>query len=348
MKVETDDPEGDWTRPGIYEVDPGVYRIPLPLPHDALRAVNVYAITPAAGGADDLVVVDAGWNIPVARETLQAALHALGKDLSEVRRFLVTHVHRDHYGQAVALRREFGMPVGLGRGERPTVEALTVRHERLAQFVTILHRGGAFELIDWLRLLGEVPEEHAIEWAGPDEWFVNGQAIALPHRTLTVVETPGHTNGHVVFVDDAASLLFAGDHVLPHITPSVGFEPVPVDGVLGNYLGSLRLVRELPDRRLLPAHGPVRPSVHARVDELIDHHHRRLDEMLAGLAGDELTAVQCASRVGWTRRRRAFAELDEFNQMLAVGETGAHLDLLVAQGRAKADERDGVRFYAAI
>lgn len=277
MLVEADDPEGDWTRAGIFEVDPGVYRIPLPLPNDALRAVNVYAIVSAAGsGADDLVMVDAGWNIPVARDTLKEALHALGRDLPEVRRFLVTHVHRDHYGQAVALRREFGMPIGLGRGERPTVETLTADHERLANFVVTLRRGGAFELLTWLRSLGDDPDTGSIEWAAPDDWFATGDTLDLPGRTLNVVETPGHTNGHVVFIDERADLLFAGDHVLPHITPSIGFEPVPVDGVLGNYLGSLRLVRDLPDRRLLPAHGPLRPSAHSRIDELIDHHGRRL------------------------------------------------------------------------
>ena len=34
-----DDPAGDWTAPGIYRCAPGVYRIPLPLPNDGLRAV---------------------------------------------------------------------------------------------------------------------------------------------------------------------------------------------------------------------------------------------------------------------------------------------------------------------
>ena len=42
MHVEADDPDGDWTREGVFQVGPGVYRIPLPLPHDGLRAVNVY------------------------------------------------------------------------------------------------------------------------------------------------------------------------------------------------------------------------------------------------------------------------------------------------------------------
>ena len=35
---------GDWTEAGAFPVAPGVHRIPLPLPMDGLRAVNVYVI----------------------------------------------------------------------------------------------------------------------------------------------------------------------------------------------------------------------------------------------------------------------------------------------------------------
>ena len=150
-----------------------------------------------------------------------------------------------------------------------------------------------------------------------------------------------------MFRDEAAGLLFAGDHVLPHITPSIGFEAVPVELALGHYLASLRLVREMPDVRLLPAHGPVRPSVHQRVDELLDHHGRRLDESLAAVGTDTITAAECSNVLTWTRRRKAFADLDPFNQMLAISETAAHLDLLVAQGRLSAADSAGVRRYSA-
>ncbi len=355
MRIEIDDPEGDWTREGVFEVDPGVYRIPLPLPHDGLRAVNVYAITaesPMHGSAraddDGLVLVDAGWSVPVAREALEKAVAALGHGLHDVRRFLVTHVHRDHYGQAVTLRRELGMTVSLGAGERPTIEALNSPGRLpFAEHFEALDRSGAHGLVEWIMTIADhVPPHEPTDWAPPDDWLVDGQEIGLPDRTLEVVHTPGHTRGHVVFVDATAGLLFAGDHVLPHITPSIGFEAVPLELVLRHYLDSLRLVRAMPDRRLLPAHGPVRPSVHQRVDELLDHHDRRLDEAYRAVGADELDALECAHRLTWTRRHKAFADLDEFNQMLAVSETGAHLDLLVAQGRLTADDRDGVRRYA--
>ena len=64
-----------------------------------------------------------------------------------------------------------------------------------------------------------------------------------------------------MFADHAAGLLFAGDHVLPTITPSIGFEPALPAQPLGDFLGSLTKVRGLPDLRLLPAHGPVADSV---------------------------------------------------------------------------------------
>ena len=104
-------------------------------------------------------------------------------------------------------------------------------------------------------------------------------------RALEVVETPGHTRGHVVFYDTPSSLLFSGDHVLPTITPSIGFEPAMTDDPLGAFLDSLAIVRARPDAMLLPAHGPVVPSAHDRVDELVEHHRVRLDRCATRLPG---------------------------------------------------------------
>jgi glyoxylase-like metal-dependent hydrolase (beta-lactamase superfamily II) len=149
-----------------------------------------------------------------------------------------------------------------------------------------------------------------------------------------------------VFADAEAGLLFAGDHVLPHITPSIGFEEAPAELPLGDYLQSLSVVRELPDMRLLPAHGPVSPSTHARVDELAGHHAGRLQAMADALSGGEHTASEVAQAIGWTSRQTKLADLDVMNQMLAIGETGYHLDLLVARSAAVCrTDGDGIRYY---
>jgi len=107
-----------WTEAGAFPVAEGVHRIPLPLPNDGLRAVNVYVLETA----DGLVAVDGGWALPGAGALLARAHATLGAGLDDLRRFPVTHVHRDHYTQAVALRRETGARVGLGVGERPSLE----------------------------------------------------------------------------------------------------------------------------------------------------------------------------------------------------------------------------------
>lgn len=331
-----------WSSPGAFEVAPGVHRVPLPLPNDGLRAVNVYVVQ----SDDGLVLVDAGWDIPESRTVLAQALDGLGASLADVRRFLVTHVHRDHYTQAVVVRREFGSHVGLGVGERPTLELLqdpdrSALHPQVEQ----LRVAGAKALADQIEAATAGHRAEPGQWESPDEWLDEGAIALAGGRTLHAVATPGHTAGHLVFHDLEAQLLFAGDHVLPTITPSIGFEPVLSPEPLGDFLRSLALVRSRPDALLLPAHGAVAPSVHARVDELIAHHGRRLDEVEAATADGADTAFDVAGVLRWTRREHRLADLDAFNAMLAVFETGAHLDLLVAQGRLTRATDDGVRRY---
>jgi glyoxylase-like metal-dependent hydrolase (beta-lactamase superfamily II) len=333
----------DWIEPGAFQVAPGVHRIPLPLPTDGLRAVNVYAVQ----SADGLVLIDSGWALDVAREQLESALATLGHDFGDIQRFLVTHMHRDHFTMAIALRRTFGAKIALGIGEQPSLDR--VLSGRGSAKATELVRWGAQQLIDrWREVFGTDERQGADYYEQPDEWLEGTATIDLGDRTLVALPTPGHTQGHVVFVDEQAGVLFAGDHVLPHITPSIGFEPAPAKLPLGDYLDSLRLVRSYPDLRLLPAHGPVAPSVHARVDELLDHHEDRLAETLAAVRDGAGTAFDAARRLGWTRRRRAFDDLDLFNQTLAAGETAAHLEVLVVRKELNSSIVDGVVEYSAV
>jgi glyoxylase-like metal-dependent hydrolase (beta-lactamase superfamily II) len=332
-----------WTEPGAFEVAPGVYRIPLPLPNDGLRAVNVYAVE----SDDGYVLIDAGWDIPEARELLATNLAELDAGLEDIRRFLVTHVHRDHYTQAIAVRRQYGTSVGLGIGERPTLELLQspTRSPLMGQ-VQHLYVLGAKDLAETIAGFVRDARPDLDQWESPDEWLEPGVIELAGGRVLEAVATPGHTVGHLVFHDVSAGLLFAGDHVLPTITPSIGFEPVLSPEPLGAFLRSLALVRSRPDAMLLPAHGPVAPSVHARVDELLAFHARRLDEIADTTKTGASSAFDVAGVLRWTRREHKLADLDPFNAMLAVFETGAHLDLLVTQGRLTVTTEGDIRRYA--
>jgi glyoxylase-like metal-dependent hydrolase (beta-lactamase superfamily II) len=334
-----------WTAEGAWEVAPGIHRIPLPLPMDGLKAVNVYVLATD----DGLTLIDGGWAIPVAREVFERSLGLLGAGFGDIRRFLVTHMHRDHYSLARVLGTELGIDVALGRGEQASLDsngdfAASRAGDGDNPFAQLLVAAGAADVAE--RWRAQRPEAlDPVAWAYPDTWLEGDHTVAVGARTLDAVQTPGHTPGHYVFADRAEGVLFAGDHVLPTITPSIGFiHPVPANP-LGDFMASLTKVRGLPDLRVLPAHGPVSPSAHARVDELLTHHEHRLAQCLRALVSGPQSAASVAGQLGWTRHEHPFADLDPFNQGMAVMETKAHLEVLVARGQATRSVGDGVTAY---
>ena len=332
----------EWVRPGAHPVAEGVYRIPLPLPTDGLRAVNVYALPHSEGVA----LIDAGWALEVSEKALVDALASIDYELGDITRFLVTHAHRDHYTQAQAIRRRLGTRVALGWDERDSIRSIAAR-------ATDPRSSGAFAQVGLLRRAGDEQTAMILEgirpdglvaadWADPDDWLRGGDRLWIGDRCLDVIATPGHTSGHVVFADDAHGLLFAGDHVLPHISPSIGYEEVLTSSPLGDYLQSLAAIRTRPRARLLPAHGPAGMDVHDRVDELLAHHGQRLEDCRLAIQSGATSAREVAGLLGWTRRGTALLELDWFNQMMAVLETYAHLVVLAEREEVTIEDDAGV------
>jgi glyoxylase-like metal-dependent hydrolase (beta-lactamase superfamily II) len=336
-----------WAEPGVEDLGGGLYRIPLPLPGDALTAVNVYAVT----GDNGVDLIDAGMALVQARERLTGALGELGFGLPDIRNFFITHIHQDHYTLAVELRTTLRGQITLGAAERANLAAIRAVSAGRAEvgFIEMLGAMGAADLAEQVRemLAPRLADpQPKLEWSDPDHWLPDGAVIELPGRTLRAIHTPGHTTGHVVFHDESAGLLFAGDHVLPHITPSIGFQPVITRTSLVQYLASLRLMLALPDARLLPAHGPVQPSTHARVHQLLEHHETRLAQTLEAASGGPVTAFAAAAVLPWTRRQRKLADLDVMNQLLATGETAAHLEVLVVRGQLTRERSpEGIDLY---
>ncbi|MFL6061607.1 MAG: MBL fold metallo-hydrolase [Marmoricola sp.] len=321
----------DWSAPGAYEVSAGVFRIPLAMPADGLHAVNVYAIETG----DGLVMIDGGWRTETSLEELDTALEQVGHSASSITDVYVTHVHRDHYTMAVELRRRYGTRIGLGQDEAPGLhELLEITSNVPVASLVQVRRAGDPALAAVVEAATSAEPFDADAWEKPDVWLAAGD-YAVGRRELEAVSTPGHTRGHLVFHEHAAGLLFAGDHLLPTITPSIGFELGEWDLPLGDYLDSLERVLVRPDAVLLPAHGAPGPSAHARATELLEHHDHRLAETAEVLDRcGAATAAQVAQALTWTRRRRPYADLDDFNRMIATCETIAHLDVLVVQGRA--------------
>ncbi len=158
-------PEPLWSDPVVEDLGDGVFRLPLPLPNDGLRAVNVYAICEE----DRTVLVDGGWAFAGSEALLESLLHSIDRGLDDISQILVTHVHRDHYTQASAIRDRFGCEVSLGVGERANLAKIqtSIAQGGTPGLADVLLRAGADELV---AAMPGWPADEQEMWSDPDEW----------------------------------------------------------------------------------------------------------------------------------------------------------------------------------
>ncbi len=288
--------EVEVTRPA-----PGVARFTVPLAMPAPDHLHVHVLETSDGP----VLVDTGAR--GSESALAAGLKALGQVPERV---LITHGHIDHWGLAATLA--------------PSVLA----HPGVAP--SLAFAGGDRDGSPG----GGWPDAAAMERAfagfsalvagvpGIDP-LEDGQMVG----DWRVLWTPGHDPGHVCLFREGDGVLLCGDLLLPGFTPNI--QPA-WDGAdaLGDFLGSLRRVAELPVRCVLPAHGDPYMDARRRADELAAHHAKRLDQLRMELAPAPMTLARLRDAVFSVDVR------DSANAMLALMETQAHLEHLHRRGEA--------------
>jgi len=305
-------------------VAPGVRLIALPLPL-ALRIVNAYLIEGPGGWA----LVDTGLHTEEAERALRSALSESGIELADVSRAFVTHVHPDHIGMAGTLEAA-GAQIVMHGPEADHARVLWAGDSKLADESAAFFAGHGMppDVDDQMRdaWLGI---GRRVDPLGRIERVDDGDRIELAGRVLRVIWTPGHTDHHACLYDETDRVLFAGDHVLPHITSNISVYPWSRDDPLDDFLTALKAVRALDVRRVLPAHGDAFDDLAGRVDELLEHHELRLDATLALTRKDE--------RPAYTICRDLFPVLrNAHEERFALAETLAHLRYLERRGRVEA------------
>ncbi len=173
------------------------------------------------------VVVDPGGEAP----RIHAAVQKLGV---AVERILLTHGHLDHAGGAAELRRLLATP------ERPVpIEGPDPRDRFL------------LEGIDAQAQALGIADMHS---AAPDRWLAEGETVAIAGVPFDVLHCPGHTPGHLVFVNREGRFAILGDVLFQG---SVGRTDFPY----GDEAALLASIRDklLPlgdDVQFLCGHGP--------------------------------------------------------------------------------------------
>ncbi|WP_256789888.1 MBL fold metallo-hydrolase [Frankia sp. AvcI1] len=314
----------DRVLPPVEQVRPGLWSVPTPFPQSPLRYVLAYLLETRRGP----VLVDTGWPSEDAWDGLVAGVRATGHEIGDVSAVLITHGHADHFGLARRIRRESGAPVMIHELEvAASHQFASIAEFRTADRIWLRRRGMPAAEIDALFPEGDEPPE----WRDPPDVLLQdgdrplGDAVAV--RALW---TPGHTPGHLCFVHEEHNVLLTGDHVLPRISPNISPSPRVRADTLGEYLGSLAAIEDMPVDEVLPAHEYRFRGLGARVRQLQAHHRARLREVVEAVVDlDGPTTMAVAERLTWSR---PWSESQGIVRRSAVGETYAHLLHLERRG----------------
>jgi len=305
----------------------GIEQIRLPMADHALRYINAYLIE----GDDGYVLVDCGWGLPDVLGTLEEAFRQMGKRLEDIRTIVATHFHTDHYGMAGTLAQMAGAQVLMHHADWAILDT------RFRDIDAELKRRDAWLARNGFVLDGFAAEDRGRKFArrltlrAPDRELHDGEILEVGGRRFAIVWTPGHTPGHVCLYEPEQRVLLSGDHILPQITPHIGYWSDGDGDPLGTFLASLRKVQALGGKSALPAHREPIDDLPARIEELIAHHTEREAQILAVLDGPQ-TGNAIAAKLSWRRNQSRFDDLPASERSFALVETLSHLEHLRAKG----------------
>lgn len=294
----------------------------------ALKYVNAYLIE----GDGGYTLVDCGWGMPEVLEALEAALRDLGIGVDRIRWVIATHFHTDHYGLAGTLAQMGGAKLMMHHADWVVLDS------RFRDIDAEMKRRDAWLSRNGFPLAGYAAEDRVRKMIrrftlkAPDREVADGELLTIGNHRLRVVWTPGHTPGHICLFDEERSVVLSGDHILPQITPHIGYWSAADSDPLGTFLQSLEKVRALGAARALPAHREPIDDLPARIDELLEHHLEREDQVVAVLDGRPQTGTEIAAQLSWRRDTSRFEDLPATEKGFALVETLAHLEHLRAKG----------------
>ena len=205
-----------------------------------IRFVNAYLVRED----DGLTLIDT--TTGGAADDLIAAAKTLG---GELRRVAMTHGHGDHIGSADGIKQRLGDSVEI---LVPDLDARILAGEKVVD--------------------GKLPGSWPKVKTAPDTRLKGGDRVG----SLEVISSPGHTPGHVAFLDTRDRTLIAGDvftsygsvHVSSHFYLRFPFATMATWDRAKD-LQSARTLRELDPAILLVGHGPASRSPVVAMDEAI-------------------------------------------------------------------------------
>lgn len=318
--------------------NPDIYLIKVPLSTKPLTSVNSYVIkTPEKN-----LIVDTGLAMPECLKALQTGLHDLNIDLSKTELF-ITHLHSDHAGLAFSLLKE-NATVYMSPADFHILTRMAQKTYMEEIYQGCLHEGFSQKEINLFQQ-SIYPGKWIPEQIGTVSLVMDQTKIQIGTYEFTCIQTPGHTPGHTCLYLEKEKLMFLGDHILFDISPSITFWPEVKDS-LGDFLNSLRKIRQMEITTALLGHQKSRPDLDQRIDDLIQHHEARLKQIHFVIGQQEgLNAYEIAGKIKWSVKANTWEDFTIHQKWFAVAETIAHLNHLVLHNKIHRQEVDQINRY---
>lgn len=331
---------------GMLELAPGVRWLRMGLPF-ALDHINLWLLRDAIDGQAGWTVVDCG----IANDATRALWEQVFAEHLEglpILRVVVTHFHPDHIGLAAWLTERWQC--------RAWISATDFNLARLASGSTVGMGGNTAAA--FFASHGLSDEESLAKIRARSSYYpsmvpavpssfrrlMDGLQLNIGGHAWHCITGYGHAPEHISLHCPSLGLLISGDMVLPRISTNVSVVDVePEADPLSLYLSSIQRMLSLPaDTLVLPSHGKPFTGLHARVDQLQEHHDERLADVLQACSAKPCHAAELLDLL--FKRK-----LDLHQTTFAMGESIAHLNALWLSGRLQRRlDADGVyRFTQA-
>jgi glyoxylase-like metal-dependent hydrolase (beta-lactamase superfamily II) len=212
----------------VYLVGSGSNGFDLTDPYDC----HVYLID----GGRELALIDVGAGMGAAGIIENVRRDSF--DPARVRHLILTHGHGDHAGGAARMRKLLGEPAIYASGV----------------IADSLRRGDEKAIsIDVAKQAGIYPPDYHLEPFPVDHELEERATVEVGSLRLSVLETPGHSDGHVSLLmeDGGRTMLFAGDVIF--FGGKILLQNIH-DCRLDALITSLRKLRKLDVSALFPGH----------------------------------------------------------------------------------------------
>lgn len=321
------------------EVYKNIYLAELPLPNNPLKYLNFYIIKDQGKS----MIIDTGFNREDTKEDIMKIFKELNLKPENTILFL-THLHSDHTGLATYLE-EMGLTIYASKIDG---DLLNNSVEKLDSMWQDTIQQGVWQGLEEDQL--DIEDHPGFKFRPTAHinfiHAIPGEYIQIGEYNFEIVDLKGHTPGIVGLYEKEHKILFCGDHILGKITPNITFWGFQYGDILGTYLESLDHVYNMDVDYLFSSHRFLVDNHRERIEELYDHHDKRLDEARKALRKSGKSTVRTVTKqLQWDIKSKNWDEFPKAQKWFAAGEAHAHLEHLRALGEVTMEEENGVLYY---